>query len=327
MEVQILHVYRFGIASHTEAMNSGKNWFDRAKTALKRDYWLLVFSLPAVAYMLIFSYWPMWGLQIAFRRFSPTKGIWGSPWTGLTNIVRFFDSPYFMRTFSNTLQISFLQIIVGFPAPIILALLLNQVTSRKYKRLIQTVTYAPHFISVVVMSGMIILFLSPSIGIFNNMIQSFGSEPVFFMTKPDLFPLIFVASGIWQNVGWGMIIYLAAISSIDPTLYEAAVVDGATRLHKIIHIDSPSIMPTITIVLILQLGRLMDMDWQKAYLLQNQLNLERSELIQTYVYKIGILQGEYHYATAIGLFNSLINLALILSVNTIAKRMKQETLL
>lgn len=294
---------------------------------LRRDAWLIAFSLPAVVYMLVFNYWPMWGLQIAFKRFSPVLGIWGSPWTGFANLARFFNSPYFVRTLSNTLSISFLQVALGFPAPIILALLLNQLTNKRFKKVVQTVTYAPHFISVVVMSGMIILFLSPSIGIANNIIRAFGGESIFFMTKPKLFPWIFVVTGIWQNAGWGMIIYLAAISSIDPTLYEAAVVDGATRLHKIIHIDLPSLMPTITIVLILRLGRLMDVGWQKAYLLQNQLNLEASELIQTYVYKIGILQGEYHYATAIGLFNSVINLVLILLVNSIAKRMRQETLL
>jgi len=294
---------------------------------VRRDAWLIVFSLPAVLYMVVFNYWPMWGLQIAFKRFSPVLGIWGSPWTGFDNLMRFFNSPYFMRTLSNTLQISLLQVLLGFPAPIILALLLSQLNNFRYKKIVQTVTYAPHFISVVVMSGMIILFLSPSIGIMNNIIRSFGGESIFFMTQPRLFPWIFVTTGIWQNAGWGMIIYLAAISSIDPTLYEAAVVDGATRIHKIVHIDLPSIMPTVTIVLILRLGRLMDLGWQKAYLLQNQLNLEKSELIQTYVYKIGILQGEYHYATAIGLFNSIINLTLILLVNWIAKRLKQETLL
>jgi putative aldouronate transport system permease protein len=312
-------------ASHNELpVLSGRRTFAEV---LRRDAWLIAFSLPAVVYMVVFNYWPMWGLQIAFKRFSPVLGIWGSPWTGFDNMSRFFNSPYFVRTLTNTLSISFLQVALGFPAPIILALFLNQLTNTRFKKVVQTVTYAPHFISVVVMSGMIILFLSPSIGIANNIIRAFGGEAVFFMTKPKLFPWIFVVTGIWQNAGWGMIIYLAAISSIDPTLYEAAVVDGATRLHRIIHIDLPSLMPTITIVLILRLGRLMDVGWQKAYLLQNQLNLEASELIQTYVYKIGILQGEYHYATAIGLFNSVINLVLILLVNSIAKRMRQETLL
>ena len=312
-----------------KVQDAGRSLTGRSSLAevLRRDYWLLIFCVPAVVYMLLFNYWPMWGLQIAFKRFTPVRGIWGSPWTGLANITRFFNSPYFIRTLSNTLQISFMQILLGFPAPIILALLLNQLTNRRFKKLVQTVTFAPHFISVVVMAGMIILFLSPSIGVVNNVIRLFGQDPVFFMIQPRLFPWIFVFSGIWQNAGWGMIIYLAAISAVDPTLYEAAEVDGATRLQKIAHIDLPSIMPTVTIVLILQLGRLMDVGWQRAFLLQNQLNLEKSELIQTYVYKIGILQGEYHYATAIGLFNSLINLTLILSVNAIAKRLRQETLL
>lgn len=297
----------------------------------RRKFWwnngqLLVFCIPAIAYMLLFDYAPIWGIQIAFKRFSAARGILGSAWVGLENFARYFASPYFTRTFFNTLRLSLLQLIVGFPVPIILALMLNQVEHRWYKRLIQTVTYAPHFISVVVLAGMIMLFLSPSVGIVNNALRRFGVEPIFFMVKPEFFPWVFVLSGVWQGAGWGMIIYLAAISSIDPTLYEAAIIDGASRLQRIVHIDVPSIRPTIVIVLVLSLGRLMDVGWQKAYLLQNQLNLPASELIQTYVYKIGILQGEYHYSAAIGLFNSLINLVLIYSVNGVAKRLRQETL-
>lgn len=276
--------------------------------------------------MIIFNYAPLWGIQIAFKKFSAARGIWGSRWIGFDNFTRYFLSPYFTRTFFNTLGLSFLQLLVGFPVPIVLSLMLNQVEKSWFKRFVQTVTYAPHFISVVVMAGMILLFLSPSIGIVNNVIKSLGGEPIYFMIQPKLFPWIYVLSGIWQNMGWGMIIYLAAISSIDPTLYEAAVIDGASRMQRIINIDIPTIMPTIVIVLVLRLGRLMNIGWQKAYLLQNPLNLRTSELIQTYVYKIGILQGEYHYSAAIGLFNSLINLILIVSVNQIAKKLRQETL-
>jgi putative aldouronate transport system permease protein len=305
----------------------------RAELALnsRRKFWwnngqLLIFCIPAVVYMLLFNYGPIWGIQIAFKKFSAARGIIGSRWIGLDNFIRYFTSPYFTRTFFNTLKLSFLQLLIGFPVPIILALMLNQVEHSWYKRFVQTVTYAPHFISVVVMAGMIMLFLSPSVGIVNNVLRRFGIEPVFFMIKPEIFPWIYVLSGIWQNAGWGMIIYLAAISSIDPTLYEAAIIDGANRLQRIAYIDIPSILPTIVIVLVLRVGRLMDVGWQKAYLLQNQLNLPASELIQTYVYKIGILQGEYHYSAAIGLFNSIINLVLIYSVNSVAKRLRQETL-
>lgn len=293
---------------------------------LSGNGWLYLFCLPAIIYMLIFNYAPLWGLQIAFKRFSMARGIWGSRWTGMANLMRYFNSPYFMRTFGNTLILSLMQIILGFPAPIIMALLLNQLASGRFKRIVQTVTYAPHFISVVVMAGMITLFLSPSAGIVNTFLKLWGLEPVYFLARPEYFRLIFVLTGIWQNVGWGMIIFLAAISAIDPTLYEAAIVDGANRMQRIWNIDIPSIMPTIVIVLILRLGRIMEIGWQKAYLLQNNLNLETSELIQTYVYKVGILQGEYHYSTAIGLFNSIINLILILSVNKLAGWLKQETL-
>jgi putative aldouronate transport system permease protein len=293
---------------------------------LRRDAWLLLFVLPAVIYMITFNYAPIWGLQIAFKKFSAARGIWGSKWIGVSNFARYFNSVYFVRTFGNTLLLSLLQLIIGFPVPIILALFLNQIDNQLFKRTVQTVTYAPHFISVVVMAGMLHLFLSPSVGVVNNILKIFGQTPIYFLVKPNYFRWIYVLSGVWQNAGWGMIIYLAAISSIDPTLYEAAIVDGASRMQRIRHIDIPSIMPTIVIVLVLRIGRLMDVGWQKAFLLQNQLNLEASELIQTYVYKVGILQGEYHYSAAIGLLNSVINLILILSVNQLAKYLRQETL-
>jgi putative aldouronate transport system permease protein len=294
---------------------------------VRRDAWLLLFCLPAVIYMVALNYAPIWGIQIAFKKFSAARGIWGSEWIGFANFQRYFVSPYFQRTFGNTLLLSLLQLLIGFPVPIVLSLMLNQVDNYGFKRVVQTMTYAPHFISVVVMAGMLHLFLSPSVGLVNNIIRMVGSKPIFFLAKPSYFRWIYVLSGVWQNAGWGMIIYLAAISSIDPTLYEAAIVDGASRMQRIIHVDIPCILPTIVIVLVLRLGRLMDVGWQKAFLLQNQLNLEASELIQTYVYKVGILQGEYHYSAAIGLLNSFINLVLILSVNQLAKKLRQETLI
>ena len=287
---------------------------------------LLLFCAPALVYMIIFDYIPIWGIQIAFKDFRISRGIIASPLIGFDHFARFFASPYFRRTVLNTVVISFLQLLVGFPAPIILALFLNQADNPRFKKTVQTVTYAPHFISVVVLSGMIILFLSPQSGFINNIRVFLGGEPYHFMIDPGLFRWIYVVSGVWQHAGWGMIIYLAAISSISPELYEAAIIDGANRLQRMWYIDIPSIMPTVIIVLILRVGKLMDVGWQKAFLLQNQLNLQTSELIQTYVYKVGIQQGDYSYATAIGLFNTVINLALILTVNFIAKRAKQETL-
>lgn len=276
--------------------------------------------------MIVFQYMPIYGIQIAFKKYIPIRGFGGSPWVGLEHFIRFFESPVFFRTVFNTLGLSAYQLALGFPLSIIAALLVNQLNSKRYKKIVQTVTYAPHFISIVVLAGMITLFLSPSIGIINAVIERLGGEPIFFLIRPELFPSIFVLSGIWQNLGFSMIIYLATLSTISPELYEAATVDGASKLQKIIHIDIPGILPTVVMLFVLRIGKLMEVGWQKALLLQNSLNLTRSELISTYVYKQGILQAQFSYSTAIGLFNTVINLALILSANYLAKRLKQETL-
>jgi putative aldouronate transport system permease protein len=268
----------------------------------------------------------MYGVQIAFKNFIAVRGFTGSPWAGLDHFERFFESYQFATVMKNTLGISIYELLVAFPAPILLALLLNQLSSERFKKIVQTVTYAPHFISVVVVVGMLYLFLSPKHGLINQILLLFGMEPVFFMASPSWFQTIFVFSGIWQNIGWSTIIYLAALSGVNPDLHEAAVVDGASKLQRIRHIDLPSIMPTIVILLILNVGHLMRVGFEKVYLMQNQLNIDASEIIQTYVYKAGLLDAQFSYSAAIGLFNSVINFILLLSVNHLAKKMKQASL-
>ncbi|HHV97587.1 MAG TPA: sugar ABC transporter permease [Clostridiaceae bacterium] len=268
----------------------------------------------------------MYGIQIAFKDFIATKGIIGSPWVGFKHFNRFFNSYYFTNILTNTLRISIYSMVVAFPVPIILALLLNEVKNQHYKKFIQTVTYAPHFISMVVMASMIISFLSPSMGIVNHLIKAMGFEPIPFMEKANLFPTIYVFSGIWQNAGWNSVMYFAALSTIDPQLYEAGRVDGCTTVQKIWYIDLPGIIPMIVILLILNCGNILSVGFEKVYLLQNNLNIETSEVISTYVYKVGLQKAEYSFSTAVGLFNSVVNFILLVTVNSIAKKLGQSSL-
>lgn len=298
----------------------------RIVKAFRRDFHLYLLCVPALIFIFIFEYGPMYGVQIAFRDFSPSKGIWGSDWVGLQHFIRFFKSPQFVNILKNTLGISIYSLIAGFPFPILLALMINQVRNMKFKKIVQMTVYAPHFISVVVLCGMLTVFLSPSTGIINNILQSLGLEKVFFLAEPNLFNDIFVWSDIWQNTGWGMIIYLAALASISPELYEAAKIDGANRLQMIWYVDIPGILPQIVILFIMRTGSFMNVGFQKAFLLQNPLNLEASEIISTYVYKIGLLQAQFSYSTAIGLFNTVVNIILILIVNTICKKINDTSL-
>lgn len=291
-----------------------------------RNYELYLFLLPTVVYFAIFQYGPMYGIQIAFKRFTPSKGIWDSPWVGLDQFDRFFHSLQFWSILTNTVEISLYQLLVAFPIPIIFAILLNQVASNRFKKLVQTVTYAPHFISLVVIVGMLYLFLSPRNGILNELLGVFGIGPIFFLGEAAWYKTIFVFSGVWQNTGWSTIIYLAALTSINPDLHEAAVIDGASKVRRIWHIDIPGILPTIIILLILDIGNFLSVGFDKAYLLQNTLNIDASEIISTYVYKVGLLQTQYSYSAAIGLFNNVINLILLVSVNRIAKKLKQTSL-
>ncbi|THF79068.1 ABC transporter permease [Cohnella fermenti] len=285
-----------------------------------RKHWqMYVFLSPALVYFTIFHYIPMYGAQIAFKNYSAVKGIWGSEWIGFDQFERFFHSYYFGLLLRNTLQINLYQLAL-FPVSIIVALAIHEVTRARFKRFVQLVTYAPHFISVVVISGMILVFLDPSTGIVNSLIQALGGEPISFITEPGWFKSIYVLSGEWQNLGWGAIIYLAALAGINPELHEAAQIDGANRWQRIFHINIPGIMPTIIILFVLNLGSFMNVGFEKIYLLQNPLNLESSEVIQTHVYKSGLLQAQYSYTAAIGLFNNVINFAILLTFNRLARR-------
>lgn len=281
------------------------------------QYYILLF--PGLLYFIIFHYYPMYGLQIAFKDYMTTLGILGSPWVGFDHFERFFASYFFWTLFKNTVIISLYQLAL-FPAPIIFALALNEVNHLKFKKLVQSVTYAPHFISAVVLVGIILIFLDPATGMVNQFIKLLGAEPVAFMSSAGWFKTVFVLSGEWQNLGWGAIIYLAALSGINIELYDAAKVDGASRLQRIRHINIPGIMPTIVILLILTMGHFMTIGFEKILLMQNPLNMESSNVIQTYVYRIGLQEAQYSYAAAIGLFNNVINFIILVFFNRMARK-------
>lgn len=291
-----------------------------------RNWELYLFIAPAFLYFLIFHYGPMYGIQIAFKNYNPARGIFGSPWVGFDHFVRFFDSYYFWDLMWNTLTISLYELAVGFPIPIILALAFNELKHKRFKKLVQTVTYAPHFISIVVMVGMIISFLSPSTGIIINFIEWLGFDAPSFLTSPAWFKTVYVLSGVWQSAGWGTIIYLAALSAADPGLHEAAIIDGANRLQRIRHINFPVLVPTMTILLILNMGSLLGVGFEKILLMQNPLNMESSDVISTFVYRSGLENAQYSFSTAVGLFNSVINAFLLIVVNQIARKTSENSL-
>jgi len=298
----------------------------KKKRKILQNWQLYIFILPAVVYFILFSYVPMYGIQIAFRDYIPTQGFAGSEWVGLKHFERFFHSYYFWDLLKNTLGISVYELIVGFPLPIILALLLNEAKDGVFKRTVQTVTYAPHFISVVVISGMIIAFLSPQTGLINHLLTFIGLQPIDFMSDPKWFKTVYVLSGVWQSTGWGTIIYLAALSGVDPEQHEAAVVDGASRFQRIWYINVPTLVPTMVILLIMSLGNIMSLGFEKILLLQNPLNMESSNVIATFVYKAGLLDAQYSFASAVGLFNSVINAILLVAVNQIARKVNETSL-
>ena len=294
---------------------------------LIRQHWpLYLFLLPTIAYFLIFRFYPMYGLQLAFKNYRVVDGISGSPWAGLEHFRRFFTTADFGKLMGNTLSVSILTLIFTFPLPIILALLLNQLTSLKYKKLVQTTVYAPHFISTVVMVGMIFLFTSPSSGLINKIIEAFGGKAVHFTAEPGWFVPMYVISEIWQSTGWGSILYLAALAGVSPELHEAALVDGANKFQRVWHIDIPGILPTIVIMMILNAGKIMNVGFEKAYLMQTSLNIKASEIIATYVYKRGVLKSQVGLATAVGLFDSVVNMILVVSVNGISRRVTDSSL-
>lgn len=302
----------------------------RAKRGLgakiKRNYELYLFLVPIVVLYALFRYYPMYGVQIAFKDFSPSRGIWDSEWVGLHHFIEFFEAYNFWPIMSNTLSLSFLSLLLGFPAPILIALMLNQMLSERYKRVIQTVIYAPHFISIVVLVGMMNVFLSPNSGIVNHIIGWFGGSPVLFMADEGWFRPLYILSGIWQETGFATIIYLAALAGVNPELHEAAIVDGASKWKRVVHVDIPGILPTIVILLILALGNVMSIGFEKAFLMQNDLNYAASNILPTYVYEMGIQKAQYSFSTAVGLFNSIINIILIVTVNRIARRLTETSL-
>ncbi|TBL72393.1 ABC transporter permease [Paenibacillus thalictri] len=290
-----------------------------------RNYDLYLMLVPVLIYYIIFQLQPIYGLQIAFKDFSASLGIWDSPWAGFTHFERFFSSYYFGRLIGNTIEISLYALAVGFPMPIMLALLLNEIQLMKLKKFVQNVTYFPHFVSVIVVAGMINVFTSPD-GFVTTIMSWFGGEKASLLTNPDYFKTIYVISNVWQHTGWSAIIYIAALAGINPELYEAATMDGASRWKKIIYVSIPGIFSTIVVLFILQIGSLLDVGFQKILLLQNPLNLEASDVISTYVYRTGILQGNYSLSTAVGLFNTLINVTLLVIANTVIKRLTNNSL-
>ncbi|WP_291291255.1 ABC transporter permease subunit [Enterococcus sp.] len=310
-----------------EPVSTQKSKIKEVKTKIKKSRQLYLFVLPAFLIILIFSYGPMYGVIIAFKDYMPSLGILDSPWVGFKHFQRFFDSYYFWDLMKNTLGISLYSLIVGFPLPIILALALNEIKDGPFKKITQTVTYAPNFIAVVVMVGMVIAFLSPSTGIINHFLDLIGVGRINFMTDPRWFKTIYVLSGVWQGTGWGSVIYLAALSGVDTQLHEAATIDGASRLQRVWYINLPTIMPTMVILLIMSFGSLMSVGFEKIILMQNPLNMESSNVIATFVYQQGLLDAQYSFAAAVGLFNSLINSILLILVNGIAKRLSDSSLL
>ena len=292
---------------------------------LRKNKWLYLIALPAVLYFLVYCYYPMYGAVIAFKNFSPAEGILGSPWVGFKYFLRFFNGVYFFRLIRNTFLLNFYDLLWGFPASIILALLLNEIRSSLLKRTVQTVTYLPHFISTVVICGMIVDFTSTS-GLINNIISSFGGTRANLLMDAGLFRTIYVGTNIWQGLGWGSIIYIAALSGIDPSLYEACRIDGGGRFQQMLHISLPGIMPTIVILLILRMGSMMSIGFEKIFLLYNPAIYETSDVISTYVYREGILNASYSYSTAVGLFNSVINFALLIFANRFSRKISDTSL-
>jgi putative aldouronate transport system permease protein len=318
-------------AATAKAMSPSRSAVDKTSwrlrwTRIKRNRWLYLMLLPVIAYFAVFAYGPMYGLVIAFKDYGIFTGIADSPWIGVAHFERFFNSIYFWRLIRNTLVLNAYGLFVGFPAPIILALLLNEVMHGRFKRVVQTVSYLPHFVSLVVIVGLVQTFLSPSTGPVNLLIKGLGLDPINFLQEPGWFRHIYVWSGIWQEIGWGSIIYLAALSGIDPTLYESAEMDGAGRLARMWYISLPGIMPVAMVILLINLGNLLRVGFEKVFLLYNGSTLEVADVISTYVYRVGIQQQQYDFATAVGLFNSVICLILLVIFNWMANRAEQQSL-
>lgn len=291
-----------------------------------QNWQLFLLLLPAFILLIVFRYLPLFGLSLAFKDFNFSQGILGSPWTGFHHFSDFFSHYRFKELFFNTLILSLYKLAAHLPFPIILAIALNEVRNVKFKKTVQTVTFVPHFISVVVVVGMMMQLLAPQTGLINNIISYCGGQRVNFLSEPGNFRHLFVWSDVWQSTGYTAILYIAALTSIDQSMYEAASIDGATKWHKIKYIDFPALLPTIIIMFILEVGRIMDISFEKVILLQNPVNLRTSEVLSTYIYKVGIIDGRFDFATAGTLFNSVINFILLIIVNRISKKVGETSL-
>lgn len=299
---------------------------ERLRRFMAHNWQLYLLLLPAFVWLIVFCYAPMYGVTIAFKDYKVKLGITGSPWAGLKYFEQFFSTSVAVKSIRNTLLLSLYSLLFGFPIPILFALMLNMLRSARYKKFIQTLSFAPHFISVVVVVSMMNIMFAPSNGWVNKLITSTGAKEVLFMTRSEYFRTMYVASGIWQDMGFNAIVYIAALAGVSPELHEAAIVDGASKIRRLIHIDIPCILPTVTIMFILSVGNLFSVGYEKAYLMQGGLNTEVSEIISTYVYKVGLQSAQYSFSAAVGLFNSIVNLILLLAVNTLARRMSDVSL-
>ena len=302
------------------------HFLERARRGFSAQWQLYAILFLPLAWLFLFRYLPMYGLQIAFKDFKSSRGIWNSPWVGAKHFARFLGSPSGLSVIWNTLSLSLYSIAASFPLAVVLAVALNEVRNPRIKKTVQMVTYAPYFISTVVLVSMVFQVLDPRLGLVNRVVVLLGGKASNYMGDPDAFQHVYVWSGIWQATGYNAIIYMAALSGVSPELHEAAVVDGCTKMQRILHIDLPSIKPTIIVMLILNMGYVMSVGFEKVYLMQNPLNLDRSEVISTYIYRMGLINFDFSYSAAIGFFNSLINMILLLLVNGIAKRLGEEGL-
>lgn len=308
-----------------QTMDQPKSYGKRLIDDIRHQPMIYLMALPVIAFYVVFHYVPMYGITMAFQNYSIRLGTMGSEWVGLTHFVDFFESYYFETLLTNTLLISLYDLLFGFPAPLILALLINELGGTKFKKVVQTISYIPHFISVVIICGIINLFTS-STGLFNDIVAFLGGERSDMLARPELFRTIYTASGVWQGVGFGSIIYLAALSGVDPGLYDAARMDGAGRFRQTLHITLPGIMPTVTILLILRVGSLLSVGYEKIILLYNPITYSTADVISSFVYRKGVLDANYSYSTAIGLFNSIINFLLLVAANYASRKVSETSL-
>ena len=307
-------------------MEKKKNKFEVCLSKLKADYWLYIMLIPFLLYYIMFLYKPMYGLIIAFKDYSLFKGITGSPWVGFANFKEFFGGPYFGRILKNTFSINIINLLWTFPMPIILAVLFNEVRHKGYQKTVQTLTYLPHFVSVVVVVGIATNLLSPSSGLINLIIEKFGGEKVYFLSKPEYFRTIYVFINLWKGVGFSSIIYFAALAGIDTQLYEAAVVDGANKWKQLTNVTLPGIAPTVVVMLIMQMGSLIKSGYETILLLYQPATYETADVIGTYVYRAGILNSDYETATVAGIFESVVALVLTITANRISKQISETSL-